>query len=167
MIPNLKRYTHSENTVVPENEAIRIKLGDTFLHYCFHPDQGTYIRIKNPNKEQSAKYIVLLLASNILWKQDIRVLVLLAFTVQKAAAAAKLLQTSTKEAPTEEALAPRVLDYRCYMDLVQTIIDNITTVTNKDITCVKADNEVDAINAHIDFMRERNVNQSVKDYLET
>ena len=51
----LKRYTYNENTTVPENEVIRIELGDIFLHYCFYPDQGTYIRIKDPNKEHSAK----------------------------------------------------------------------------------------------------------------
>ena len=49
----LKKYTIPEsNTEVPENEAIKINLGDTFIHYRYHTERKTYVHIPDPPRVQ-------------------------------------------------------------------------------------------------------------------
>ena len=83
--------------------------------------------------------------------RDVTVTTLLAFATQTATSAARALKDVTREAHTEEALIPKVLSYRLYMDLIQKITELITRVTERE-PIIKADDEVNEINNVIEFM---------------
>ena len=50
--------------------------------------------------------------------QDITVSVLLSFAAQSAAASTKVLKNAIRETPLDEVLKQKILNHRCYMDLV-------------------------------------------------
>ena len=63
---NLKKYMcNNTNLPFPENEAIKIDLGDSALYYCIHPEEKKYIRIISP-KEMTAKYTVFPTAAHMM-----------------------------------------------------------------------------------------------------
>ena len=69
---------------------------------------------------------------------------LLTFATQTAASAAKALKNAVKDAHSEEALKPKILNYRPYVDLIQMIINNICLIEDQG-TVIKADDEVNEI----------------------
>ena len=81
---------------------------------------------------------------------------LLAFTTQTATSATKALKNATKEAHTEEALKPKILNYRLYIDLIQKIMELINCIMDRE-PIVKVDDEINEINNIIEFMNNKNM----------
>ena len=101
--------------------------------------------------EFQAKFVALVAASHIIKTRDITVITLLAFATQNANSAIKTIRNTIRDAPTEEMLRPKILNYRLYVDLIQTIITLIKCLAEQE-TSVKADDEVTEINTRIEFM---------------
>ena len=82
----LKRYTIPEsNTEVPENEAIKINLGNMFIHYRYHIKRKVHVHIPDPPRSEfGAKYVTMAQNCHLIKGRNITVSVLLAYTVQKA-----------------------------------------------------------------------------------
>ena len=125
-----KRYIYNNiNTVAPD-EPIRLELADAFFHFCYCPERNEHIKIDTlPRQEAGAKYIVTV--SNCYWicKRNITVVALLAYATQRAQAARNNLKSAIKEAPTEEVLHAKITEHRCYIDLVEAILEGITEVS--------------------------------------
>ena len=90
----LKWYTALDsNTIAPENEAIKVHLGDTFIHYRYHPDRKIHIHILDPPRsEASAKYVTTAQNCYLIKGRDIIMCTLLAYMVQKAGTTVTNLQ---------------------------------------------------------------------------
>ena len=119
-----KRYTTTDSKTpsqVPGTEIVKIDLGTSAIHYCYHPVEDEYILYKPPNKFQ-AKYMTLATGSHIIKTRDVTVTMLLAFVTQSANLASKTLKNNIKEALTEDTLRPKILNYRLYIDLIETIL---------------------------------------------
>ena len=119
-----KRYTTIDSKTpsqVPETEIMKIDLGTSVIHYCYHPVEDEYILYKPPNEFQ-AKYVTLATASHIIKTRDVTVTTLLAFATQSANIASKTLKSDIREAVTEDTLRPKILNYRLYIDLIETIV---------------------------------------------
>ena len=61
-------------------------------------------------------------ASHIIKTRDITVTTLQTFTTQSANTASKTLKNDIREAVTEEAIRTKILNYRLYIDLIETIV---------------------------------------------
>ena len=129
---------------------MKIDLGNNAIHYYYHPTRDKYILYKPPNEFQ-VKFIALTSASHIIKTRDVTVTTLLAFSTQNANSAIKTLKNTIRDAPTEEMLKPKILNYRLYMDLIQMIITLIKCIAKQE-PIVKADDEVTKINTRIEFM---------------
>ena len=66
--------------------------------------------------------------SHIIKTRDITVTMLLAFATQSANTANKTLKNDTKETVTEETIKAKILNYRLYIDLIETIVKLIDRV---------------------------------------
>ena len=95
------------------------------LYYCFHPEEEEYI--KSP-KDMTAKYTVLPNAAHMMRGRDITVSVLLSFAAQSAAATTKALKNTIRETASDEVLKQKILNHRCYTELVRMITENISKV---------------------------------------
>ena len=116
-----KRYTTIDSKTpnqVPGTEIMKINLGNSAIHYCYHPVEDEYILYKPPNEFQ-AKYMAIATASHIIKTRDITVTMLLAFATQSANTASK---NDIREAITEDTLRAKILNYRLYIDLIETIV---------------------------------------------
>ena len=91
------------------------------IYYCYHPVEDEYILYKPPNKFQ-AKYVALATVSHIIKTRDITVTTLLAFATQSTNTASKTLKNDIREAVTEDTLRAKILNYRLYIDLIETIV---------------------------------------------
>ena len=91
------------------------------IHYCYHPVEEEYILYKPPNGFQ-ANYVAIATVSHIIKMRDILVTTLLAFAIQSANTASKTLKNDMKEAVTEETIKTKILNYRLYIDLIETIV---------------------------------------------
>ena len=118
-----KRYTTIDGkpSQVPGTEIMKINLGNSAIHYCYHPVEEDYILYKPPNEFQ-AKYVALATASHIIKTRDVTVTTLLAFATQSANTASKTLKNDIREAVTEDTLRTKILNYRLYIDLIETIV---------------------------------------------
>ena len=92
--------------VIPENEAIKIHLGDTFIHYRYHKERETYVHIPNlPRSENSnTRYVTMVQNCHLIKGRAITIGALLAFAVQKAGTTSTNLQNAIKDTPTEEVI---------------------------------------------------------------
>ena len=119
-----KRYTTIDGKTpsqVPGTEIMKIYLRNSTIHYCYHPIEDEYILYKSPNEFQ-AKYMALATASHIIKTRDITVTMLLAFATQSANIASKTPKSDIREAVTEDTLRAKILNYRLYIDLIETIV---------------------------------------------
>ena len=119
-----RRYTtiDPKPSQVPGTEIVKIDLGNnSAIHYCYHPVKDEYILYKPPNGFQ-ANYVAIATASHIIKTRDITVTTLLAFATQSTNTASKTLKNDIKEAVTEEAIKTKILNYRLYIDLIETIV---------------------------------------------
>ena len=149
---------------IPEHEAIKLHLEDTFVHYRYHPERGQYVHIPDPPRTEtnSARYIITAQNCHLLKGRDITVGALLTFAVQRAATTAASLRNAIREAPTKAVINQKGIDHDTYVQLVKTIIDKIDSVTNREEHNANVDQEVDEINGLIELMRERNVHPKCK-----
>ena len=109
-------------------EIVKIDLGNNgAIHYCYHPVEEEYILYKPPSGFQ-ANYVAIATASHIIKTRDITVTTLLAFATQSANTAYKTLKSDTKETVTEETIKAKILNYRLYIDLIETIMKQIVRV---------------------------------------
>ena len=72
----LKRYTTIDpNNIVPENKAIKIHLGDMFIHYKYHPGREKHIYIANPPRSEinNARYVTMVQNCHLIKGRDITV----------------------------------------------------------------------------------------------
>ena len=55
----LKRYTTTEsNSIVPDDKAIKIHLGNMYIHYRYHPEREVHVHIPDPPRSEfSVKYV--------------------------------------------------------------------------------------------------------------
>ena len=119
-----KRYTTINGKTpsqVPGTEIVKINLGNSVIHYCYNPVKDEYILYKSPNNFQ-AKYVALATASHIIKTRDVTVTTLLAFATQSANIASKTLKSDIREAVTEDTLRAKILNYRLYIELIETIV---------------------------------------------
>ena len=125
-----RRYTtiDPKPSQVPSMEIVKIDLGNnSAIHYCYHPVEEEYILYKPPNGFQ-ANYVAIVTASHIIKMRDITVTTLLAFATQSANTASKTLKNDIKEAVTEETIKVKILNYRLYIDLIETIVKLVDRV---------------------------------------
>ena len=111
-----------------------------------HLVEEEYILYKPPSGFQ-ANYVAIATASHIIKTRDITVTMLLAFTTQSANTVNKTLKNDIKEMVTEETIKAKILNYRLYIDLIETIVKLI----QRD-TIVKVDDEITEINALIELI---------------
>ena len=119
-----RRYTTIDPKLshVPSTEIVKIDLGNnSAIHYCYHTVEEEYILYKPPNGFQ-ANYMAIATASHIIKMRDITVTMLLALTTQSANTASKTLKNDIKEAVTEETIKTKILNYKLYIDLIETIM---------------------------------------------
>ena len=146
---------------VPSTEIVKIDLGNNgAIHYCYHPVEEEYILYKPPSGFQ-ANYMAIATASHIIKTRDITVMTLLAFATQSANTAYKTLKSETKETVTEETIKAKILNYRLYIDLIETIVKLIDRITQRD-AIIKVDDEITEINALIEFMNNKNASPKCK-----
>ena len=153
-----KRYTTTDGNTpsqVPGTKIMKIDLGNSTIHYCYHLIKDEYVIYKPPNEFQ-AKFVALATGSHIIKTRDVTVTMLLAFATQSANSAVKTLKNNIKEAPTEETFRPKILNYRLYIDLIRTILTLIECIAERE-AIVKVDDEITKINARIEFMNNSNV----------
>ena len=102
----LKLYIVTENnSIVPENQAIKIHLDDMYIHYRYHPEKKTHVHITDPPRsEVGAKYITTAQNCHLIKGRDITVGALLAYAAQKAGTTTTSLCNTIKDAPTEETV---------------------------------------------------------------
>ena len=57
----LKRYTTTESSsIVPDEEAIKVHLSDTYIHYRYHLERETHVHIPDPPRSEfSTKYVTM------------------------------------------------------------------------------------------------------------
>ena len=125
-----RRYTTIEPkpSRVPSTEIVKIDLGNnSAIHYCYHPVKEEYILYKPPSGFQ-ANYVAIATASHIIKMRNITVTTLLAFATQSANTANKTLKNDIKETVTEETIKAKILNYRLYIDLIETIVKLIDRV---------------------------------------
>ena len=153
----LKRYTTTESSsIVPEEEAIKVHLGDTYIHYRYHSEMETHVHIPDPPRSEfSTKYVTMAQNCHLIKGRDITVNALLAYAVQKASTNAAFLRNAIRSAPSEELVSQRSTDHSAYTELVKAILDRIECVTNREDLNLNVDQEVDEINALIGIMREK------------
>ena len=94
--------------------------------------------------------------SHIIKTRDVTVTMLLAFATQSTNSAIKTLKNNIKEAPTEDTLRPKILNYRLYIDLIKTILTLTKRVVERE-AIIKMDDKITEINARIEFMNNKNV----------
>ena len=130
----LKRYITTESSsIVPEEEAIKVHLSDTYIHYRYHPERETHVHIPDPPRSEfSAKFVTMAQNCHLIKGRDITVNALLTYTVQKANANAASLRNAIRNAPSEELVAQRSTDHSTYTELVKAILDRIEHVTNRE-----------------------------------
>ena len=119
-----RRYTTIDGkpSQVPGTEIVKIDLrNNSAIHYCYYPVEDKYILYKPP-KEFQAKYVAIVTVSHIIKTRDVTVTTLQAFTTQSANTASKTLKNDIREAVTEEAIKTKILNYRLYIDLIETIV---------------------------------------------
>ena len=102
-----------------------------------------YILYKPPSGFQ-ANYVAIATASHIIKMRDITVTTLLAFATQSVNTANKTLKNDIKETVTEETIKAKILNYRLYIDLIETIVKLIDRIIQRD-TIVKVDDEITEI----------------------
>ena len=140
---------------------MKIDLGNnSAIHYCYHPVEEEYILYKPPNGFQ-ANYVAIATVSHIIKMKDITVTTLLVFRTQSANTASKTLKNDIKEAVTEETIKTKILNYRLYIDLIETIVKLVNQVAQRD-AIIKVDDEITEINALIEFMNNKNVSPKCK-----
>ena len=125
-----RRYTtiDPKPSQVPSTEIVKIDLGNNgAIHYCYHPVEEEYILYKLPSGFQ-ANYVAIATVSHIIKTRDITVTTLLTFTTQSANTANKTLKNDIKETVTEETIKAKILNYRLYIDLIETIMKLIDRV---------------------------------------
>ena len=134
---------------------MKIDLGNnSAIHYCYHLVEEEYILYKPPSGFQAR-------ASHIIKMRDITVTTLLAFATQSANTASKSLKNDIKEAVTEETIKAKILNYRLYIDLIETIVKLVDRIIQQD-AIIKVDDEITKINALIEFMNNKNVSPKCK-----
>ena len=119
----MRRYTtiDPKPSQVPSTEILKINLGNnSAIHYCYHPVEEEYILYKPPNGFQ-ANYVAIATG-------DITVTMLLAFATQSTNTASKTLKNDIKETVTEETIKTKILNYRLYIDLIETIMKLVNRV---------------------------------------
>ena len=87
-----------------------------------------YILYKPPSGFQ-ANYVTIATVSHIIKTRDITVTTLLAFATQSTNTAYKTLKSENKETITKETIKAKILNYRLYIDLIETIVKLIDRVT--------------------------------------
>ena len=125
-----RRYTtiNPKPSQVPSMEIVKIDLGNNgAIHYCYHLVKEEYILYKLPSGFQ-ANYMAIVRVSHIIKMRDITVTTLLAFTTQSTNTANKTLKNDIKEMVTEETIKAKILNYRLYIDLIETIMKLIDRV---------------------------------------
>ena len=158
-----RRYTtiNPKPSQVPSTEIVKIDLGNnSAIHYCCHPVEEEYILYKAPNGFQ-ANCVAIATVSHIIEMRDITVTTFLAFATQSANTASKTLKNDIKEAVTEETIKTKILNYRLYIDLIETIVKLVDRVVQRD-AIIKVDDEITEINALIEFMNNKNVSPKCK-----
>ena len=100
-------------------------------------------------------------ASHIIKTRDVTVTTLLAFATQSANTASKTLKNDIREAVAEDTLRAKILNYRLYIDLIETIVTLTKRVVEQD-TIIKVDDEITEINAQIEFMNNKNASPKCK-----
>ena len=140
---------------------MKIDLGNnSAIHYCYHPVEEEYILYKPPNGFQ-VNYVAIATVSHIIKMRDITVTTLLAFATQSTNTASKTLKNDIKEAVTEETIKTKILNYRLYIDLIETIMKLVDHVIQQD-AIVKVDDKITEINTLIEFMNNKNVSPKCK-----
>ena len=148
---------------MPENEAIKVHLGNMFIHYRYHPERKTHVHIADPPRsEVSAKYITTAQNCHLIKGRDITVHALLAYAVQKASTTATNLHNAIRDTPSEELVTQQSFKHSTFTELVKAILDRVNRVTNREENNPNVDREVDEINALIDIMRDKNVQPKCK-----
>ena len=71
------------------------------------------------------------------------------------------MKNSVREAPHKEALRPKLLNYRLYVDLAQKITELMNCVISRE-PIVKVDDEINEINNTIKFMNNKKVSPRCK-----
>ena len=158
-----RRYTtiDPKPSQVPSMEIVKIDLGNnSAIHYCYHPVEEEYILYKPPSRFQ-ANYVAIATVLHIIKTRDITVTMLLAFATQSTNTAYKTLKSDTKETVTEETIKAKILNYRLYIDLIETIVKLIDHVIQRD-TIIKVDDEITKINTLIEFMNNKNTSPKCK-----
>ena len=158
-----RRYTtiNPKPSQVSSTEIVKIDLGNnSAIHYCYHPVEEEYILYKPPNGFQ-ANYMAIATVSHIIKMRDITVTTLLAFATQSANTASKTLKNDIKEAVTEETIKAKILNYRLYIDLIETIVKLVDCIIQRD-AIVKVDDKITEINTLIEFMNNKNVSPKCK-----
>ena len=158
-----RRYTtiDPKPSQVPSTEIMKIDLGNNgAIHYCYHPVEEEYILYK-PSSGFQANYVAIATASHIIKTRNITVTTLLAFATQSTNTANKTLKNDIKETVTKETIKVKILNYRLYIDLIETIVKLIDCVIQRD-AIVKVDDEITEINALIEFMNNKNASPKCK-----
>ena len=124
------------------------------------PGQRRVHPVQTPSGFQ-ANYVAIATASHIIKTRDITVTTLLAFATQSANTANKALKNDIKETVTEETIKAKILNYRLYIDLIETIVKLIDHVIQWD-AIIKVDDEITEINALIEFMNNKNASPKCK-----
>ena len=158
----LKCYTTIERSnPIPENEATKLHLGYTFIHYRYHPEREQYVHIPNPPRSENSsnRYVVMAQNCHLIKGRDITVG---AFAVQKAGTTTTSLCSAIREAPTKKAITQKGIEDDTYVQLVKTIIDKINHITSREEHNANIDQEVDEINGLIDIMKEKNIHPKCK-----
>ena len=100
-------------------------------------------------------------ALHIICERNITVALLLSFTSHQTTDLAKELRATAEAAISEDNIRRKILNYGCYCELVQTILDTINKVTENIADNAAANPIVDAenetINSYVLFMRRSSV----------
>ena len=121
----LKKYTHNDSNIVSASKPMRLELGNAFIYFCYHPEKKKYIKINNPPSQHiCTKYVTIPMNYHLLCKRDITVVAFLTPAAQRAKVANTMLKVVIKDAHTEEIVCTRIVEHRCYKDLVKIILEN-------------------------------------------
>ena len=155
------------STMTPSTMAlskqIRLELSEAFLYFCYHLERKEYIKIDTPpGQEAGIRYIVTV--SNYHWirERNITSIALLAYATQRAQVAGNNLKSAIKEAPREEVLHMKIAEQECLVNLVEVILKKNTEIFSLENPPAKANEQINAINTVVEFIRAKHIKPSCK-----
>ena len=153
------QYQHNE---LRPGDAIEVDCGDFALHYCWSSAKSEYVRIKDPPREHSAKYYTTCQGFHILRERQIKVDSLLGFATRTTSSLREKLLSTVKTRSNEEQVLDKFSHYKCYIQLIKTIVEKVKKTHGKEISQSAITSHKEDINALVDAMRSANVQPKCK-----